>query len=442
MTALAILGWTLLVPGALLGLVLPALLIALSFRRRRPRVVLLGTARFFGDPEDPAASRSRRELSAARWCAVAAITLAVLAAGRPRPEEDPSPAYLLTGVVDRSPSMFLPADPALPDGERRIDRALAAAQDWLEGVAAGGSRVVVRWRSVGPGGVDVKVEGAAPPSSLAEAPARPLPAPVWGRFSGPGVFHVTDRHPAARTPVAGAFCSGGAAVPGPVAAGPEGLLVWSGDPAAALERAPLEAPLRVFVGEGVPAPLGALARLWAEERGYAVGGAAAGAALGLVRAGAGGAVASGGGGGALAAGREGWAATFAGYRGGPMEAGSRAWLTGSEGEVLVAARPGQVSVDCSAIDARPDAAEAFAVSWSGLFDGHLLAPPEVVSLEERRSAGPPSSSPPSLEGALDPEVVSGRRRRVALGRAAESLLAALAAGLGVAALVLRLRGSA
>ena len=148
MTALAILGWTLLVPGALLGLVLPALLIALSFRRRRPRVVLLGTARFFGDPEDPAASAAVGALRGAlvrrrRHHAGRARRRPAAAGGRPG-----LPADRGRGP---GPSMFLPADPALPDGERRIDRALAAAQDWLEGVAATGSRVVVRWRSVGPG---------------------------------------------------------------------------------------------------------------------------------------------------------------------------------------------------------------------------------------------------------------------------------------------------
>ena len=84
----------------------------------------------------------------------------------------------------------------------------------------------------------------------------------------------------------------------------------------------------------------------------------------------------------------------------------------------MAARPGRVSVDCSAIDARPDAAEAFAVSWSGLFDGHLW-PRRVVSLEERRSAGPQlvaavaggASTPRSSRAGAAGSRSAGRRSR-------------------------------
>ncbi|MGD2017870.1 MAG: hypothetical protein PVJ89_07135, partial [Planctomycetota bacterium] len=62
---MTLLGWSPLLPEALAGLALPALIVALSFRRRRPERVALGTARFFDDGGAAAASRRRWHLSAA-----------------------------------------------------------------------------------------------------------------------------------------------------------------------------------------------------------------------------------------------------------------------------------------------------------------------------------------------------------------------------------------
>ena len=59
MMALGILGWALTVPGALAGLALPLAIVLLSFRRRRPQLVALGTARLFEDRGEAAASRRR-----------------------------------------------------------------------------------------------------------------------------------------------------------------------------------------------------------------------------------------------------------------------------------------------------------------------------------------------------------------------------------------------
>lgn len=446
---MTLLGWSPLLPEALAGLALPALIVALSFRRRRPERVALGTARFFDDGGAAAASRRRWHLSAARWCAIAAVTLAVLAAARPRPGEREAPAYLLTAIVDRSPSMYLPMDPSRPDGERRIDRALTEVRAWLAELGGGGTRAVVRWRSTEPGGIDARREATqAPPGRLLDRPDRRLAAPLWGRLAGPGVLLVTDRAPADADGAAGVFTSGGPAIPGPVSAGADGLWTWSGRAGDALQRATLRARLRVSVGPEVPTPVAELAALWAEERGYEVGGPADGAALSLRRAsGPGEAPVTERPGaeppapGPFRAGRDGWEASIRGTTGALAGTGGSPWLVGPGGEVLVRAREGEVVLDLGALeDVEGD--EAFAVSWAGLLDGGLSAPPEVVALEERQGAGAAISRPPSLEDALDPEVAAGRARRAALGRRAELLLAAGAAVLALAALFLRTRGSA
>jgi hypothetical protein len=89
----------------------------------------------------------------------------------------------------------------------------------------------------------------------------------------------------------------------------------------------------------------------------------------------------------------------------------------------------------------PDDLAAFAVSWSALLDGALLPPPEVVTIDERRAAGSAQSVPPRTPPVREPAQDVVDRVRDERGRRAETWLAALAALAGLAAFVLRLRGS-
>ncbi len=451
MMALGILGWALTVPSALAGLALPLGIILLSFRRRRPQLVALGTARLFDERGDAAASRRRWRLSGSRLWAVLALLLGVLAVGRPRPAAEQGAVYVLTVYVDRSPSMFLPLAPEEPEGERRIDRAVGAVTAWLAGLDPTTERAVVRWRAMEEGGLDVTLDaGDGCPEELLVAPLRVRSTPSWGRFVAPGAIFVTDVTLASsglQSSGVGLFASGGAAVPGPVAAGGDGLLIWSGEDDAPLRARAAREPVRVVIAEELTAPLRSLGSLWAEERGLAVGGDRRGAAL-LLRPGGAPAVAEEDRGGSLTVGRDGWSAAVGGFLGlgpGLGEGGAPGWtpwLVGENGECLVRARRGEVEVGFREIQPESASVEAFALSWARLLDDHLAPPETVVALEERRAAGPAVSHAPALAGALEPEVLSRRARRASRGRRAELLLSAGAALAGLLALVLRLRGSA
>ncbi len=447
MMALAILGWGLAVPAALAALALPLAILLLSFMRRRPQSVPLGTARFFGDGGEARSSRRRWHLSGARLWAIVALLLGILASARPRPSAEEDAVLLLTVHVDRSPSMFLPMDPADPGGERRVDRALRATADWLESLDVEGQRAVIRWRALEPGGLDVtldSIEGV--PDALGRPPARSAPTPRWGQWAAPGAVFVTDSAlvaDALEGSGVGVFASGGVLVPGPVAASRDGLLAWDGadGPLVLVPSAALS--LQVHVAEGVPSLLGSLIRLWSQERGLRLSDASEGAALTVHGRGGGGGPAAGTGAGFIA-GRDGWSAAFDGVSplpfGGPE--GWRPWLVGDGARCLVRSRPGEVEVGFT--DLRPDSStlEAFAVSWAQLLDDGLEPPPGVVSMEERGAAGAPMTRAPDLDGTLDPEVLSRRAARAARGRRAELVLAVGAAAAGLLALGLRLRGSA
>ena len=446
MMPFAIMGWGLTVPLALVGLVLPMGVLLLSFMRRRPRSVPLGTARFFSEGGEAEASRRRWHLPGARFWAVVALLLGILASARPRPSAEEEAVFLLTVYVDRSPSMFLPMDPDAPEGERRVDRALAATAGWLETLDAGSQRVVIRWRALEPGGLDVTSDaGEGIPAALSRPPSLAMAPPQWGRWAAPGAVFVTDSAELAGAlegSAVGLFASGGAMIPGPVSAGPGGLLLWDGTDGPLVPQDTAEPPLLVQVGGGLPESIGSLVRLWAEERGFRWTEAEEGAGL---RVRGPGDVADPGSRptGGVSAGRDGWSASFEDI--GPLPLGARGgwypWLVGGGGECLVRARPGEVEVGFAVV--RPAAAtmEAFAVSWARLLDDHLVPPAEVISMEERRAAGASSSREPALEGTLDPEVLSRRAARAARGRRAELLLAAGAAAAALLAFALRLRGS-
>lgn len=446
MMLFAIMGWGWTVPAALVALVLPLAVLLLSFMRRRPRPVALGTARFFQAGGEAEASRRRWHLPGARFWAVVALLLGILASARPRPSAEEEAVYLLTVHVDRSPSMFLPMDPDAPDGERRVDRALAATANWLETLDDGRRRAVIRWRALEPGGLDVTLDsGQGVPAALYRPPSRAMAPPQWGRWAAPGAVFVTDSAElvgALEGSGVGLFASGGPMVPGPVSAGPGGLLLWDGTDGPLVPQDSAEPPLRVHVGDGLPESIGSLVRLWAEERGFPRTEAEEGAGLRVRGAfeGVGPGARSDG---EIAAGRDGWSAALDGIAPLPLGAreGWRPWLVGGGGECLVRARPGEVEVGFAVVRPAPATMEAFAVSWARLLDEHLVPPAVVVSMGERGAAGASSSLEPALEGTLDPEVLSRRAARAVRGRRAELLLAAGAAAAALLAFALRLRGS-
>ncbi len=446
MTSLALLGWTLARPFALVTLVLPVALFLLSFRRQSPRSVVIGTLRFFRDEEEEASAQTRRRLSKSRWAAIVALLFGAAAAVGPRPEPGTDPPEVFVAWVDRSPSMYLPIDPLRPGGQRRIDAAVESVRAWLGERARGGRNVLVRWLDASDPEPDRQPAvglDETPREGLTSRPRVPAGLPVWSALDRPGALLVTDAAPTMELRHAGLFTSGGAAVPGPVAVGADGLHVWTGDDAAPLEidGAGARPTVRITgpVGNG---RLDEFIRLWAEERGVQVlGGAGSGAGgdplLGLLVhrsvAGPGGAY--------LEAGRDGWSATFSVLGTPRLREGLEPWLVAPDGTPLVGVRRGDVTLYFSGLLSDPDEPAAFAVSWSELLDGALLPPPEVVTIDERRAAGSARSVPPRTLPGREPAQDVVDRIRNERGRRAETWLAALAALAGLAAFALRLRGS-
>ena len=454
MTSLALLGWTLARPLALVALLLPVALFLLSFRRQSPRSVVIGTLRFFRDEEAEASAQTRRRLSKSRWAAIVAMLFGAAAAVGPRPEPGTDPPEVFVVWVDRSPSMYLPLDPLRPGGQRRIDAAVESVRAWLGERARGGRDVLVRWSDASdpePNRQPAVALDESPREGLMSRPRVPAGLPVWSALDRPGALLVTDAAPATELRHAGLFTSGGAAVPGPVAAGADGLHVWTGDDAGPLEidGAGARPTVRITgpVGNG---RFDEFIRLWAEERGVQVlGGAARGAARGASRGIGGDPVlgllvhrsVAGPGGAFLEAGRDGWSATFAVLGTPRLREGLEPWLVAPDGTPLVGVRKGDVTLYFSGFISDPDEPAAFAVSWSGLLDGALLPPPEVITIDERRAAGSARSLPPGTPPVREPAQDVVDRVRDERGRRAETWLAALAALAGLAAFVLRLRGS-
>ncbi|MEM1449782.1 MAG: hypothetical protein AAF957_02330 [Planctomycetota bacterium] len=447
MAALSMLDWELARPIALGLLVLPIALVVLSFRKDVPRIVVIGTTRFFGDEEAKGADRARRRLTASRLAALLAMLVGTLAATGPRPVPGADPPEIYVARVDRSPSMFLPIDPARPGGDRRIDVAIGRARDWLvERDRTGGVRALVRWADAGGSdGSPPLAAGDAPPSRLLEAPRAPAAEPLWSGLDRPGTLLVTDAVPDVALQHAGLFTSGGPAVPGPVAADASGLLAWTGAPDAPLERSSDGPGPTVWIDAAAPGALVDFVRIWAEERAVAVVDEPGRAGLVVAHRPGGepGGEFGGGPSGArvLDAGRDGWTARVSVTGAPEIAPGFEPWLVAADGTPLITVRPGEVNVHAVALDPAPTDDRTFAVSAARMLDAALLPPPEVVSIDERRAAGSARSEAPRTPPERVPAVDVEARTRAERGRRAETWCAALAAALALAAFVLRLRGS-
>ncbi|MEM9802049.1 MAG: hypothetical protein AAGA20_17125 [Planctomycetota bacterium] len=430
-------AWMLARPVALIGLALPIAVIVLSLRRERPVVVPLGTARLFETSATEADAVPRRRLSAARWAAIVALVLGTLAAAAPRPAPADEMPRTYTAFVDRTPSMGLPHDPGRPDGPTRLDAAIESAQGWLAAEERG--PILVEWRDASePGSTRAPAASPSspPPSDLVRVRAAPADEPIWPALDRQGALFVTDRLPRARRVAAGVFASGGPAVPGAVAVGPEGALVWAGDDDGALLPSSRDERPTVAVGASVALEIDALVRLWADERGVRVIDSMDGASL-LVEAPA----ESAGEVPLVRAGRDGWSASFRPARERAALRGGRPWLIDEAGGLLVAHAPGRIDLLFAEMVREGGDDAEFAVSWAALLDEALRAPSFVVPLSERAAAGKPAVLEPLVPPAPDAADGERARRRATLGRWAELALASAAALAGLVALVLRVQGS-
>lgn len=325
----------------------------------------------------PAARGARRRPPPAVACAAAALLAGGLALGWPR-ADGPAPPRTWTVDVDASPSLFLPwAQPGeLPaDGApTRLERSLRLSRLELERSLRPGDLVL--WRRELDGSLEVH-GGSAPPASWLVPPARPQPSPLWEALDQPGHLWISDDAGGAVPRAALACLSGGAEVPGPVAA--VGRARLTGGPAG-LRVEPVEAaaPRLALEGLGGEGALGRVLEAWCAARAVdLLQRPPAELVVALVRVEDPSSPAS-------RAGRPGWSLGFSGPRGSTR---GTAWLSDERG-ALVAWVPGRIEFACAPANEPEGDPAAFAAAWSELLDLACLAPPDVVSTAERAPAGP------------------------------------------------------
>lgn len=385
--ALGVSGLSCARPLAAFGLLLPFVFLLLLRLTLRPPEVVIGTLELWNELPLGAPRGARVRPRTPPWavCCALALLAGALAGLGPRWNAGTAPRRW-TCVVDLSPSM------QLADGAgTRLDSALRLAQEWLAAHAARAERV--RW--VAPGRAELELgRGERPGPAWLLARAEGEDEPEWELHDRPGTLWLTDREPPVARLHAGLFASGGAAVPGLIAAdGREGVR-WEGDE---LRRVPAVAPallgVRTAGGRELPEVLERVLVAWSEARGFELVRGSAPAArlvLELVE----------GDGRELELARDGWRARA---RGGlPSEPHSEAgaaetWLSGrdSAGAVhaVVRARPGRLQVGLSELGEPSGDAASFALSWAELLDRSVLPGEGVVPLEERLAAGPPLVAP-------------------------------------------------
>jgi hypothetical protein len=194
---------------------------------------------------------------------------------------------------------------------------------------------------------------------------------------------VTDRAPQPPPRRAGFVASGGSAAPGPIAVEGSTRFDWDGEK---IVEVPDGAPKRrLALTAGIPRPIADVLAAWGEARGTILTTGDDPEASLAVRTQATGERRE------LEVGRDGWTARVvaAGHA-----ASTTTWLEDAEHRALVAYAPGVVESAIVSMDEPTGDPAAFAVSWAKLFDEAVLAPPGVVDLGERRSAGEESFRAP------------------------------------------------
>lgn len=413
-------------PWALTALVLPLAYLWWVVLAHRPRSIVVGTLALWKDVprvvvRDGARRRGRPPLAA--LLVASALALGVLAWSGPRPGRA-RPVRTWTCLLDTSASMGL-----AHAGTTRLELALDAARTWLRANAA--PEDVVLWRT--PDRAPLRLARDERPPETWCSPVRGAGGtPPWAREDAAGTLWITDRSPATPPTRAGLFASGGAAVPGPVAADGRRVVTWDGE--RLLESAATRTPLvylRAPRGSRVPAVLERLVDAWCEARAFARVDASSGDTdLVVELVPSAGAVGS-----EVELARDGWEARgrLAIDEAPVVEGAGELWLaaeTGATRARVVTRTPGRVTVNLAELDEPRGDPVPFALSFGRLLDESALPPTGVVALAERMDAGEAraiAARPPGADGAGGEPAASSGDARVEAGLA---LLAALLGALG------------
>ena len=419
-------------PAFAWALLLPVVFYLLLRARATPLERATGTValwKLVGANDPRAHLRSRATPPRWAWPILAALVLGSLALGGPRLARARG-AALWTAVLDTSPSTGLPwrADGAAgaAAGKTRLEVALASAHEWLRDHAAASDRV--RWIAAGREPLELGAQ-EMPPESWFVPLGWPEEEPRWELHDEQGTVWISD-DPRLTPERAGLFASGGAAVPGAVAADGRTRVEWDGERLARADvaGAPRELAVLAAPGAALPAVLERVARAWATPRGFAVvREESERTALTLELAESNGKELI-----ELDAGRDGWSARGRIVAGGAGALGAgEDWLAvehAGERRVLVRAEHGRIRVAWRELGEPSGDPAAFAVSWARLLDRWALPAPEVVALAERVAKGEPRVRPPAAPGRRSAGDADERPARV---DAALALAAALLALLGV-----------
>ena len=267
--ALAAFVWS--EPARLWALALPlALWVWLAWRPERPSARLSGALALWRElalrrsSAGPRARRARPPLE--RALRIAALAAIVLALAEPRWRAGESAPW--TFVVDRSPSMYLPADPQTELGPTRLERALERARERL-GEPSEPAAWVAPGSARGAGSAARAELSAQCPEAWLAAPPIEAPAPDWPSWDRPRTVWITDALPEPAPLEASYSAGGGGFVPGYVATwrerGAWRALRWD---SAGLVREDLAAAFDgVWIDPRAPRAWAELARAWARERG-------------------------------------------------------------------------------------------------------------------------------------------------------------------------------
>ncbi|MCA8979490.1 MAG: hypothetical protein KDC14_05655, partial [Planctomycetes bacterium] len=242
--------------SALFLLALPLVLWLLARRPRPPHERATGTLDIWREVLERSAARPTtrgRGVPPGLYALFLGLALGALALAGPRTHREAAPEWRV--VLDTRASMYLPwREEAQSAGEdRRIDVALRAAREWIDGPALWTRFDGAHWESV---------RGLEPPPDWLRATNRTTTAMPWSEVDRADALWVTDRAPESRE---ASWCaSGGAHVDG-IVGRVDGRLVELRDGA----RIELGAasPVRLVLDASLPRELRGLSEAWARERG-------------------------------------------------------------------------------------------------------------------------------------------------------------------------------
>jgi hypothetical protein len=251
-------------PLALFALALPIVVLALAFVPQRPVRTETGALELWRrvaelSPRGGARSNWRPPA----WIVVVALGLVAWALALAAPLVVGARDETWHVLVDRRAHMLLDVEP----GTTRLASVLELVREQIERERGD---VNVSWSSPGLDDLVTRSDEPAPLEHFLRAPVADV-APHFAAHDRAGVVFASANFDELVAVTAGRAASGGGEVLGPVAAGPDGFVVWNGA-GFVVEPSPRSAG-RVVIEAGVPELVVRFAAVFAQQRGLEITGA-------------------------------------------------------------------------------------------------------------------------------------------------------------------------